>query len=42
LKIAMETLPDLAKTQSVLPITRLALYNEFVDQWYKRAKKRLQ
>ena len=42
LNIAMDTLPSLMNRWKALHITRIALYDSFVDRWFKCAQDRLQ
>ena len=41
LYIAMRTLPSLMNRWKALRITRIVLYDSFVDNWFKHAQERL-
>ncbi|BBE09773.1 NB-ARC domain protein [Mycoavidus cysteinexigens] len=41
LRMALDLLPNLSRNESV-PITRIALYDEFISRWWNRSEERLQ
>ncbi|BBE09571.1 Putative uncharacterized protein [Mycoavidus cysteinexigens] len=42
LRMALDLLPDLTENESTAPITRIALYDEYVSRWWSRSEVRLQ
>ncbi|GAM51888.1 hypothetical protein EBME_0351 [bacterium endosymbiont of Mortierella elongata FMR23-6] len=41
LKMTLELLPSLTESKSTAPITRIALYDEFISRWWSRSEERL-